>query len=764
MIDGMKRRRGGRDLDGGGLGLALIALALLVAVVGMVAVQTHLQRKTGEVAALGRDNLVWSFHQLSDEQLRLRRELAAAMQGLAAAEAAQPRYEIYVSRLNVVDGGIYRQLFGGRPFYDDAVNATRAAVEETDAVVARSGGAMTVPAAALLDARLEALSPLYQEMLLGLNAWKAQDAARRWEELQDLQRVTMAATLLATFLAVGFGGTATWQMLRARRAQLRLTEMAVNLEQARADADAANEAKSVFLANMTHELRTPMNGVIGLLGLLKSDDKLNATQREYVAVALRSADDLLTLVNDILDYSRLEFRRLNIESSEFSPAELTDAVISLLAPRIAESGNAVHLELSDDLPPRLYGDALRIRQILINLVGNAAKFTENGRIAVGLSSETRPDGRVLLRGEVADTGVGIAPEKLDRLFKRFSQVDQSAARRFNGAGLGLAICRELCELMGGDVAVRSAPGEGSVFTFTVLCDLPPADAPPTQSGNDAPAAPVETPAAATSLRVLVADDVSANRMLMGGLLRKAGHRAVFACNGAEALRLAETEDFDLILMDLQMPVMDGLTAAAAVRRLAGPRSATPIVAVTASPQMAPPNKIFNDCVAKPVRPDALHAALIRWGGRVAATETTGVPPESAPSSEPLVSSPVSQPVSLTSFDGEEDPAVLLDAEQAQAVADALGADDWRACLDSFAESAARQIIEARAAVADGKPQRTAAHALKGIAVNVGAARLADVARRAEKSPPDEAAILLESATDLLLRSLIALRQIKAAEE
>lgn len=764
-MNDVSERRHGDDAteETGKLGLALTACALLIAIIGMVAVQLHLQRKTSENAALGRDALVWSFQQLNDDYLRLRRELTAAMQGLAAAEAAQPRYDAFVGRLNVVGGDDYAWLFSGRPFYDHVLAAGRAATAEADAAMARSGG-MTVGVAAILDARLDALSPLIQEMLAGLNDWKTEEAERRWAELKELQSLTMAASLLATLLALGFGGGAAWQMLIARRAHRRAARLAAHLEQARAAADAANQAKSDFLANISHELRTPMNGVIGLLGLL-NDGKLDKTQKEYVDVALRSAENLLALVNDVLDYSRLECSRLQIEETDFNPATLADDVATLLAPRAADAGDVIHLRFGAELAPRLRGDAQRIRQIMINLIGNAVKFTANGRIEVLVNSAPAPDGGVFLFCDVADTGVGVPPDMIGRLFQRFSQVDQSATRRFAGAGLGLAICRELCVLMGGDISVRSAPGEGSVFSFKVKCGYPLTDAATmvenTQNGDGT---------SQKSMRVLVVDDVAANRMLMAGLLKREGHASVFACDGAEALHLAGAEHFDLILMDIQMPVMDGLTAAAAIRRLDGVAARVPIVAVTANPVSATPDNGLNDCIGKPVRREALSAALRLWGQAGASFSAQGAPssvfPSAVPVAAPLVAAPLvaASSVAAASFQETAQQEPLLDVEQAQGVADALGGDDWRACIDSFEESARRQIELALAALAAGQPQRSPAHALKGIASNVGAVRLADLARQAEKCPPAEAAALLEIIPRLLDRSLTALRMIDAAEE
>ena len=728
--------------------LAAIAAALFASIIGMIGVQVHTQEKTREVAALGQDNLVWSFHQLNNEYLRLRRQITLAAHATEEHDAARQRYEIFASRLNVVDSGVYRRLFSGKPFYENALTATRDFIIAADTML--DGGMELTPGMiSSLDRRLETLSPIYQEMLISLNSWNADYSIHRWQELRNLQDVTLAAILLQTLLAAAFAAIATWQILALRRSHRRMAQMTESLELARQEADSANQAKSIFLANISHEIRTPMNGVIGLLGLLH-DSRLEAAQREYVNVALRSAENLLALVNDVLDYSKLEFRRLEIEEEDFKPAELMDDVIMLLAPRASEVGNVINRHIASDLAPWLRGDPMRIRQILVNLLGNAIKFTHDGVIDIHLYSHPDPKGGVILKGEVSDTGVGIAPENLDRLFQRFSQVDASPTRRFTGAGLGLAICRELCELMGGDISVRSAPGAGSTFTFRVRCAV---NAAPHATEEKEPTPPLHI--IKTMMRVLVVDDVATNRMLLGALLRKEGHAPFFANDGREAVRAMSRDPFDLVLMDVQMPVMDGVSATQAIRALDNAAAATPIVAVTANRDADDRDRYLaagmNGYLGKPVRRGALLETLARFAPQSAATAPF------APS-EPTASTAF-QPNDHGTFAPQTPGEVedLLDREQVESLISVLGLADWRACIDTFADSSRKQIAAIVQSLNDQQSISAPAHTLKGMSVNVGARQLADVARRLEKAPPDEAVSLSDLLPNLLRLSVEALR-------
>ena len=383
------------------------------------------------------------------------------------------------------------------------------------------------------------------------------------------------------------------------------------LADAVAAAEAATEAKSRFLATMSHEMRTPLNGVLGMIGLLLRSP-LTAAQQHQAELVRSSGQSLLALLNDILDLSKIEAGRMTLQIAPFALAQTVQDVVSLLAERAAAQGLALHLVLPPDLPPVLCGDASRLRQVLFNLVGNAIKFTEAGEVIVRLAQ--RPlqgdqQGKIGLTILVQDTGIGIAAADLPRLFTRFTQADDSSARRYGGSGLGLAITREIVELMGGEVSVTSAPGLGSSFMvdLTLAPGMLPSAA-PDQSARPGPAAVV-------GLRILVAEDNPVNQLVTKALLDHAGHHCDVVGNGLDALRQVQASRYDLVLMDIQMPVLDGVAACRAIRALPGAVADMPILAMTANvmpEQLASYQQAgMDDAVAKPVDPSALDAAIAR---------------------------------------------------------------------------------------------------------------------------------------------------------
>ena len=371
-------------------------------------------------------------------------------------------------------------------------------------------------------------------------------------------------------------------------------------EAARAEAVANARARTEFLAMVSHELRTPLNAVIGLSGLLL-DQGLPETQAGHLRLIREAGDHLLALVNDILDVTRLERGQLPLQEEPFDPRRAFGGAVALMAREAEEKGLSLSLTVAEDVPARLVGDAARLRQVLLNLLGNAVKFTDHGGIQVTLSVLGETEGMVRLGIAVADTGIGIAPAAQARLFDVFVQGEGGAARRFGGAGLGLAICRMLVERMGGDIVVESVAGAGSTFRCAV--PLRPA-APDAALPEAAPAGP---------LRVLVAEDIAANRLLLTHNLKRLGHAVEAVVNGAEAVAAVQAAPFDLVVMDVMMPVMDGIAATRAIRALPAPAGRIPVIALTAhgSPEAE------AECLGagmdrfetKPIGPDALRAAI-----------------------------------------------------------------------------------------------------------------------------------------------------------
>jgi PAS domain S-box-containing protein len=422
-------------------------------------------------------------------------------------------------------------------------------------------------------------------------------------------------------LVPGAGPDGAGEVISVSRNITARKALETQLVEARRRAEEAAAAKSDFLANMTHELRTPLNAIIGFSGVLANSRKLEADDARHARLIRDASDSLLDLVNGVLDFSRLEAGAVELEAKPFDPAETARAMVALLTQQADAKDLMLAVEIEGETSP-LLGDATRIRQVVLNFLSNAIKFTAEGGVTVAVRQTGVGADRSLLRVAVTDTGPGIARDKIDQLFDRFTQADATVSRQYGGTGLGLAICKRTIELMGGAIGCDSRPAEGSTFWFEVT--LPCAETLAEVPQDAAPSVP-DAP-----LRLLLVEDVAVNRELIATLLAPFDITIETAENGLLAVEAVQRGAFDLVLMDVQMPVMDGLTAARAIRALTVPGAqSTPIIAMTANVLPEQVQKCLDagmdDHLGKPVSPAALLTVLSRWSaGREAAGQGDAV--------------------------------------------------------------------------------------------------------------------------------------------
>ncbi len=497
-----------------------------------------------------------------------------------------------------------------------------------------------------------------------------------------------------------------------------LSVVAQNLEIAKEKAERASTAKSQFLAMMSHELRTPMTGVLGMADLLMTSN-LNGEQKELTGTLIKSARSLLGVLNDILDFSKIESGQLKIESAPFSVSNVIDDVLNLFDPAASRKGVVLKSERSGDSQDALVGDAHRLRQVLSNLVGNAVKFTETGEIILRHSQESMPGAGIRLIVTVVDTGIGMTDEQSALVFQPFVQADISTSRKYGGSGLGLAICRRLVEAMGGSIDIQSELGEGTSVTFSIV--VAAASETDTKLIEDAarniPQMSKDKAPLGSAYSILVAEDNETNRFLISTMLKKMGHQADTVENGALALAAVQNNTYDIIIMDMQMPVMDGPEATRQIRKLSKPLSNTPIIALTADVIAAHRQSYLdagvNAFIGKPVDWSALEREIARL-----------MSPSDTVDGGVTSDSPESSGERQAHTDSH------LDLTALEVLENSIGADLLEDMLVSFTRNMKKYEVDIGSALSedDLETAKRTAHALKGLAAQFGAPRVRDLAK------------------------------------
>lgn len=734
---------GGKAVEQAARATKSVLVVQIFLVCTVLAIFSMLVKREGQLHDAIREDAIWAVYQL-DRETRAVYELVQHVKyriGEAGVEAAQEavaprdlvtRYDILYSRLSVLANSKYNVFFEQSPNFRSRITTIQTkilAIEPVFNEIAAKKNYTDIDFAPV-EETLEKIRSATNEFLVRTNATISEARA---EARNDVFHVQMLAFLFMFAIVVAALFLALHMLLQVRivkQTREGMNRAAAEFEKAYEAAEAGNKAKSEFLATIGHEIRTPLNGILGMAELL-AQKELPEEETGYVRTITSSGNTLLEMINEILDFAKIEYGSLETEQIVFRLDELVQEAAAVVEGKALEQNDELKLNIDPTLEQAfIKSDPTRLKRVLLNLLSNAVKFTENGSIHVDVVAGKVADETLELKISVKDSGIGIAEEAQKQLFTAFHQVDSSISRRFGGTGLGLAICKQIVEAMGGSIGVFSIPGEGATFSFTLPVQLAHAPA-ANLTGLDSGSTPT---ALIPRLRVLLVEDNVINQRVATKLLERLGQEVIIASDGREAVKHVQDATFDLVLMDVQMPDLDGIAATRLIRNIGAPFDKLPIIAMTANAS----DRHRQDCLdagmnafeSKPVTFQRLATILREYGPSDTSAEGITDLPTSPGSPEPTEQRHAAQSDAATPnanvvrLAGEE----KGDARRAE-LREELGEEVFHSLVNAFFENADTLVVQVTEAASsgDGESYDRLLHTLKGAADNLGFTTLSKTA-------------------------------------